>query len=197
MLPNFPLAKSLYGNHLLNYLEEQKNKYLGGVFSNIPHRQIYEGDRAVLVDPDGTERETKVQKLENSSLMDMNEIADNPTKAYEFYDKLAKMIAKSEHDLITSSIHDVTKETGNVLNYSGKIDPVQFFQMIDKLEIDFDSNGNPSSMQFVGGEQAVEAYKRLMATIENDKILKKKYTHLLAKKRAEYRDRENSRKLVD
>lgn len=92
----------------------------------------------------------------------------------------------------------VTKETGNVVNLGGKpMDSTTFLDLLDKVQVDFTSDGVPQWPSFCAGSemqaQLNEQFPKWLADPEFQSRLAK----IVERKREEFFERETCRRLVD
>ena len=92
----------------------------------------------------------------------------------------------------------MTKASGNAVDAKGQpLSPSLLFKALEKMEINFDENGRPTNLVLVLHPAQVADFKKKAAEWDKDPEYQKTFKDLMEKKRAEWRDRENSRKLVD
>ena len=70
------------------------------------------------------------------------------------------------------------------------------WDMLEKIHIDFDKNGQPRMPNMVIHPDTLERIRPKLAEWEADPAIKKRRIEILAKKKEEWRDRESNRKLV-
>ena len=89
------------------------------------------------------------------------------------------------------------KRVGNVIDNRGKPIGVEtLFSALEKIEIDFDSSGNPNMPQMISGSGAHESMVNAAKAIEESPDLKARWNRLLSTKREQWRAREANRELV-
>jgi hypothetical protein len=99
---------------------------------------------------------------------------------------------------IYAEIARVTNQVGNSLNAQGQpLSKELFLQMFEKVDMDFDENGNWNPPAIIMAPELWEAKKDEMKSWENDPDFQSKHSAIIARKKEEWRDRENRRKLVD
>jgi hypothetical protein len=90
------------------------------------------------------------------------------------------------------TIAEVTTAVGNVVDCGGKPFSWDYFlDGIEKIQIDFDDNGNPIFPTVVVGDNLFERIKHLEPTHEHEERL----SEILERKRAEFYDQKRTRRL--
>lgn len=107
----------------------------------------------------------------------------------------ADMGAKMQQSIV-SGVEAATEKVGNVITIkNGVITPEAFFEMMEKVEIDFDEQGQSQSSWFLPPETAAELHKNYQ-TWQQDPQLKAKLAELERKKKDQFRAREATRRLA-
>jgi hypothetical protein len=97
---------------------------------------------------------------------------------------------------IVDGIEAATEKVGNVVTIkNGVITPEAFIEMMEKVEIDFDEQGQSQGSWFLPPEMAVELQKNYQ-TWQQDPQLKAKIAELEREKKDQFRAREASRRLA-
>jgi hypothetical protein len=87
---------------------------------------------------------------------------------------------------------------GNVVNNGGKPFSIDsFFEVMEKIQIEFDEFGKPNMPTMVVSSEGAERAKEVIQEAENNPDVKKRMDELLAKKKEEYDAEQARRKLVD
>jgi hypothetical protein len=107
----------------------------------------------------------------------------------------ADMGAKMQ-DGILKGVEAATEKVGNVVTIkNGVITPEAFLEMMEKVEIDYDEDGQSQSSWFLPPEMAAELHKNYQ-NWQQDPQLKAKLAELEKKKKEQFRARETSRRLA-
>lgn len=102
--------------------------------------------------------------------------------------------AKHQYKVISQT----SEEVGNVVNGGGKPFSIDtFFEVMDKIQIDFDEFGNPSMPTMVVAPGGFERAKQVFAEADRDPETKKRFEEMMRKKKKEYDAEQARRKLVD
>jgi hypothetical protein len=104
------------------------------------------------------------------------------------------------HEALFRKHAEVTQRVGNAVDAQGKpFSADLYFEMLEKIQVDFDSWGRPdtSGARLVMHPDMAERVIPMMAQWENDTAFQQRYRDLMIRKRNEWRDRESNRKLVD
>ena len=95
---------------------------------------------------------------------------------------------------------EATARVGNQVDAGGApFSADLYFEMLEKLQIDFDDLGEPDTggARLVMHPDMAERVIPLMKAWEADETFQQRYRDLMLRKRDEWRDRESNRKLVD
>jgi hypothetical protein len=95
-----------------------------------------------------------------------------------------------------SELERATTEVGNVVNAGGKLEPKHFFEMMEKIHIEFDETEKPLLPSWFVGPKAMEAISRLFSELESNPEHKDRFDRIIEQKRDDWREREAARKLV-
>jgi hypothetical protein len=183
VLPDYPELKAELQKLIvarLKLLERQKAAPL----SELRPMMMHEGKAMSFTRADGS-KDKIVPKLMEATLNEkLQEAADQ--------------LATQKVQLFTKVFEEATDAIGNVVKTDGKpFDSTHLYQMIEKVQIDFDSTGRPIMPSFVVGRgEQIDQVRAVMTQIDADDVLRAKFEKLLVKKREEWRAREADRKLV-
>lgn len=195
MLPDFPKVKKSLGEFLVQKANEViKNS--SPILSQIRTSQIFEGDQHLLVRDDNSEEETDFKHLEEKLVLSHKEIENASLKV--IFEKILGMLgnlSKQQHALIFSKLEEVTESTGNVVKTKG-INPEAVLEMLEKIQIDFDSNGNPNWPTIFSHPAQKDTWKDLLKELEKEPYIKR-VEEILKKQKESWYARESLRRLVD
>lgn len=196
MLPDFLEAKKLVRLEIDKMLEKLIQHHSGRIALDIPHKPIHEGDGFITQYNEEFRHESDLKPIGSSFDINIDEIVNNPGLVFEKFDEVAMDAADQQARLIFDTLSDVTEKAGNVIRKSGKLTPDDFFEMIDKIQIDFNSDGTARMPSFYTNHELFMNMSDIFREIENSEELKKKLDVKMSMKKSEWRDRENNRKLV-
>lgn len=198
MIPDFPVEKENMMNYWMKYLSK-KHKVLLGVFGNLPAYRNHEGHKWTLDRSDGSKDSQPYHEIQAMLNLKISEIPDlSPEKLRLKLDKLAEDMARQASQSMFAEISRVTNQVGNAIDAKGQpLTKELFLQMLDNLDLDFDENGNWNPPTIVMHPDLWAAKKDEFKSWENDPEFQAKQTKIIARKRGEWHDRENRRKLVD
>lgn len=198
MLPNFKKAKKKIHKFYLEYMEMVSYQVSYPV-KEVPRLQIHEGDKIFTVDINGLVKECKIEEFKVEYTTKADEIRNNSffdnLKAYK---DVASEMAKKQFFSFFDTISKEVEKVGNVTNMKGKkITPDDFFDMLAKIQIDFDENEKAILPTIVTGPESADSFKEMFDEIEKNKIYRDKFNNIIEIKLMEYRAREGNRKLVE
>ncbi len=198
MIPDFPREKEKIMQFWNKYLIA-KNQELLGFFGTLPAHMNHEGHQWALNRADGTGDNQPYHQIEGLMTVEISEVPYlTPDKIREKLDKIADDMARQISQGMIAEVSRVTKEVGNEVNAEGQpLSQGLFLQMLEKMDLDFDENGNWNPPTIVMHPDLWEAKKEEIKSWETDDEFLSKQKEIIEKKKEEWRDRENHRKLVD
>ena len=199
MLPDYPHTKELLAEAFHERMSLALRRRLG-IFSKMKRSQLQEGARCLLTRDDGSSEVIEMKHLRASAEVqhDIREIEElDPNKITQILDTLGERMASEQVKLFLQRVDEAVREVGNIAD-SSKPFVEQFLEMMEKTDMEFESDGNPSPRQMVFGspEAATRAWNQVQR-IDTDPELRERYTNILERKRHEWRDRETARNLVE
>ena len=148
---------------------------------------------------DGYEKTTDYVQHSFEQAISHDEIVTKGPIAY--FDRLPQVA----HELLDAQKRDLfrvldetTQESGNVFDAEGKpFYPELLLEAIERIPIEFDDEGNPKLPTIIVNPAQMERFKEKLTEWESDPVLRDRYVAIMRKKKEEWLDRENNRKLVD
>lgn len=197
MLPDYPKIKERLSKVRFELMQASvKNSHLLGKIKRII---LHEGDRGIIIREDGSCIEVSLKKEEVKIKIPTEYITSgNQERISELFleatGKLRGKITKSVFDSVSESVDAV----GNTVDIKGEpLKPEHIFELFEKIQLDFDSNGNiKEGFAFYFHPDSMDIIGKVFQEISTDPNLHEKFMELLARKRMEFRDRESNRKLV-
>jgi len=197
MLPDYPEIKRRIHKSLTTRMQTICNG--PPPFSDVGRQTLFEGNRNKIVRNDGTISDSTFEEISSKISIDLDNY-ENMTfdEILNKIDQCALDMAKQQSQYLFQTIDEAVKSVGNTIDCKGEIfNPDHIFRMLDKITIDFNSDGTPNMpLLVVGAPEVGNKWIEVQETIENTPELKKIMEELIDKKRMEWLDRENSRKLV-
>ena len=199
MLPDYPKFKQLLSDAFRERMIMAKER-CSGVFSGIKKSKLHEGSRCQLFRTDGSSDEIEMQHVTASGELqhDLREIEKlAPEAIIQLLDTMGERMAFEEGRLLFKRLDEAVRSVGNVIEGPRPF-LEQFFEMLERVQMDFEPDGTPCKQQMVfGSNQAAQRAWDQVQQIERDPELKKRYDRIIEQKRQEWRDREATRNLVD
>jgi hypothetical protein len=193
MFPDFLKTKE----NLQKMLDQEMKKarlFHMGPLAVVPESMIFEGDKTVVVREDGSIDEKNLEsttvklevKFEEVEKMNHEMVLDKINRAAE---EMASKMAKLFYERLTESADEV----GNVISAGGEPFSIDlFFEMLEKIHIDFDEAGNPNELGVVVHPERLSSISRVISQAEADP----RSQAIIERKREEWYAREGNRKLV-
>lgn len=198
MIPDFPQEKEMLMQFWNKYLIA-KSRELQGFFGTLPSHMNHEGHQWEIHRADGTGDNQPYHQIEGLMTVEISEVPFlTPDKIREKLDIIAADMVRQSSQQMYAEICRVTKEFGNEVNAEGQpLTQELFLQTLEKMNFDFDENGNWNPPTIIMHPDFWEAKKDEMKSWEADDEFQSKQKKIIEKKKDEWRDRENNRKLVD
>jgi hypothetical protein len=198
MLPVFGRSRKamrdLWRQHLF------KNFHGGDpVMTGIPLRVQREGKNSSFEDAAGERQEMEYKQISAESSFKPEEGKGMSTE--EFF-KMAsepaiKMAGQASRRLF-EKLAQVTSATGQVIDAKGQpFHPKLMIEMLEKMELSFDDQGNPRLPEMYMGPDLHSSIKDKLPEWEKDETIKAAMKEVIDKKREDFREREANRRLVD
>jgi hypothetical protein len=198
MLPDFPNIKAKIIKDLNQYIRKLTSQ--DSFMSTIKAEKHFEGNKMLSIMSDGQKDETEYREFRTSTI-EINKTdvltKGGPQCLLEHAQSMAEELKQQKSKLLFETLNSITDKSGQITQGKGELTPNVLLEALDKLEIDFDENGQFEAPSLV---VSPEMYAKLQSKIpewDKDVIHRKKYDALIERKRKEWNDRESNRKLVD
>lgn len=197
MLPDIPKTKAQIGRQLrrrIRDIHRAKNPLAALGMSITQHEGLlhsYEQVGAGIVEEGFREYSVPVE-IRFDEIPDL--VGDRLIAKIETIgEELARQTSKDGFKKIEEELSKV----GNFVNAAGRpVSEEVFFEMLHKMDMSFDDNGNPD-ITFIVHPDMGEHLRRLSEEWKSDAKFNERYKELMRVKREAWLDRENHRKLVD
>ena len=196
MLPDFPKIKEKFQEEYNKYL--QKLTKQDPLFTGIKEEYLFEGNR-MSNRPETGHSESHYKKFSSELFVNTDDIIKKGFQAFiEKIQGIADAIKEDKAKSLFETVKEVTEETGNIVDAKGQpIEFESFYEMLDKIWIDFDENSNPIFPSLVMHPEMFPSFQKKFVEWESNNEYKKKMEELTEKKRKLWNDRESNRTLVD
>jgi len=199
MLPDYPKTKALWAESNRERIRRAHDAELG-VFANVQVTQLHEGGKLILVREDGSMSETPMKRVEATVELevDVRQLEELDAKDVgKMLDSMGEKLAAKKGRTFIDCIDAGVRSVGNVTDPS-KSTLEQFFEGLEKVQLEFDDRGNPPEMQYVvGSEETAQKIEEIISQIESNPTLRRRREDIIQKKKEEWRDREAARNLVE
>lgn len=193
MLPDYPSIKLKIKEKLIERIE-----YGPSILNMVKRHTLFEGNKTKIIYPDGSERFTESQTVKTP--MRISDLSQYENMSFEdilrIIDEAGLERAKQQNDFFFKTFEEIVKSVGNDINVGGKLTPEVYFEMLNRLQLDFNKDGTPKYPTFFANEKFEKLFLKVLNEIETTPELRKKLEDILSQKRDEWIDRESSRKLV-
>jgi hypothetical protein len=168
MLPDFPSTKKIVHDAHSRIMFKAMNA-ARGIFSDVRVRPIKEGTQTAIRRPGGKVADTKMHKLQVSQTIPMSAVETwTDQQVIEHYEKMGQQMGEKQARTTYEEINKVTEETGNVIDAKGALTADVFFEAIEKIWIEFDSEGKPRLPTMVIHPHQAEDWKKLGELMDAD-----------------------------
>jgi hypothetical protein len=197
MFPDFLKTKENLQKMLDQEMKKARLLHMGPL-ANVPESMIFEGDKTVVVREDGSIDEENLEsttvklevKFEEVEKMNHEMVLDKINRAAE---EMASKMAKLFYERLTES----AEEVGNVVSAGGEPFSIDlFFEMLEKIHVDFDEEGNPIQLMCPVNPKLLPSIAETISQAKADPANDRRFEAIIERKREEWRVRESNRKLV-
>lgn len=199
MLPDFPkIKKDIHKKLLIPYAKHKRASCLG-ILNQMTVIKIHEGNNSRLLRSDGTQDTARPNDISGSFSYELSDIKDMTIEdVFKKIDDATEELTTKLIDHVVSKVEAVCEETGNVLNLNNKkFTAVHYLELLEKLEIRFDCNGDPVLPDaLLGASLDPRVIEEELEKIQKDETLRKRFAEIISKKREEHNAREGNRELV-
>jgi len=197
MLPDYPAFKTELGE-ILNRMFRRRLAQHQGFVGQVAKHRVFEGDKNFLLRTKGDSETTEFEGFSVSRELSAKQIA-----TMSFLDVLkeldaaaAEMGAKTAKYFI-EGLDKTLEAAGQVESAKGaKISGELLLRMLDRIEMNFDENGNHKNLSLVIHPSNTAATAAALRELEDDPELRQRHRSLIERKREAWRVREASRRLV-
>jgi hypothetical protein len=199
MLPDFPSVKAHVESTLLRWCLAQIPQ-LAPLLGQIKSSHQHEGKRWHLSRSDKSTEETGFEMTHFEFVLTRDEMrrTDLPSLLEKLKD-MAEQMAEAQETMLFSRVSAAAEAIGNTVDAGGDIKPEHLLEMLEKIQMDFDpATGEPAKGQvFVMHPDTAAKVVPKVKAWENDPAFRAEHDRIIARKREEWRAREDRRKLVD
>ena len=197
MLPDFPIIKGK--------VQEALNRYARSlavassqVLSQIHHITHYEGNRFDGFSQEGPGEHT-YSSFEHRVVVDTSELISSGPDY--FATRMPEIIAPMTTQVETSffaTFRKAVQLSGNEVDAEGqRLTPELLLSVYGKMDLEFDEQGKPIFLTLMVNPSSYERAKACFNQIDSNPDYHGQFEALIEKKRAEWHNRESSRRLVD
>ena len=197
MLPDFIKVKDKLQKMHAYQMEQAYLSHMGPL-ANVPVSMIFEGNKTVAVREDGSVEERNLEEVTAELEVRLEEVEkmSPDTAAGKIYGVTEEMVGK----LKTSFFNEIgrsAEEVGNVVSAGGELFSIDmYFEMLEKIEIDFDEAGNPGQIICPVNPKLWTSVAKAILKAKGNPEADRRYQAIMERKREEWRARESNRKLV-
>ena len=196
MLPDFPIQKRFIASQLSKVMAARMKK---DPLVSMIHVHIMKEGSSVEIQSPGWQDHVEMSDVGFEGEVSLDDlIKEGPGIYFKQALKAAEAFIEAQHKMLLAKANEVTERSGMVFDGRGKpFSPEILLQAMERMELSFSESGEPRMPTLIVNPQLHEKIKEKMPEWEKDEDFKKRRDDLIDRKRKEWLDRENSRKLVD
>lgn len=201
MLPDYPKTKRFIREKFQKEVKKEIRK--NPLLSLLQYKEVHEGKTYCVRSMDGYIKKGVYKEISSGFKISNEEmILKGPEAIFSRVKEAADEMINQTHKDVLREMDEATKRTGNVVSAKSKtITPELVLAALDKVALDFDDCGFPimpalvvSPPDFEALQKAVPEWLLQPLAIKRYELMRK---IIIEKKRQEWIDRENNRKLVE
>ena len=197
MLPDYLKVKKQLQKMLQDRLDY---KYLSnmGPLANIPESMVFEGNQTVLIREDGSVDDRDPAVAITDIRIELSEVERlTPAMILNKIDEAAEEMARQLGKAFYEEIGRLADEGDSVVAIEANSFSIEaYFDMLERIEMDFDEAGNPDEIMAPVHPEHFPAIAEIIARAKKDPETDRRYHAIMERRREEFRVRENNRKLV-
>lgn len=198
MLPDVPKLKATLRKQIVKKVRDaamEKNAFVNSIQRIVQH----EGNRATILTQDGFRQDIKFEEV--CVCVDHIDAEGKPLGPESIIGRMSEamqQVEESKSRLLFSTIEQAIENSCNAI-VAGGYDLTQelWFQAIERIHLDFDEEEKPIYPTLVVNSSMRDKFMRKLEQWDTDPVFSEKWDALIERKREEWLDRENHRKLVD
>lgn len=195
MFPDYPEIKRKLQINFHKFVDiETQNDQLIKVFKKKP---IYEGKILEITSVNGNSESIEFQPIMLEFKIKPEDLIEKGVDAY--YSKVpevAEKMKKEKSKFLIENIGETTKRAGNIVNLN-KPTGEWYLEALENGGISFDESGHPSMPDIFVNSNDYDRIISDFSKLKSDPNIKVKIKEIIERKRREWIDKENNRKLVD
>lgn len=197
MLPDLVSLKSDIQKTLLEYVKKRAHQRLG-VFAEAPRHIVHEGERMRMTRGDGSQDDSEMKEASGQLEFKYSDVATlTPNQLIAMLDKMAEQMADKMSRHFFETLNETLDKAGQTVDGRGRpLSAELVLDAFERVQTDFDEEGNPSDFTFVAGPELQERARAAFFEIETNPVLRARRDEIIERKRLAWRDREANRKLV-
>ncbi len=197
MLPDYPESKRKLRERLFVYLRERVKQGLG-VLADVPPHCLFEGSAMVVEGSRKGNRPRPFKRLSGKAVFSSEEIATLTLPgAIARIEDMARQISEGQSEHSFRVIAEDLEEAGQGVDARGRaLTPEVFFEVLEKIQMDFDEQGRAKLPTLVVGPALAQRASETFSKIQSDPECQQRMEGILRRKKADFDVREAARDLV-
>lgn len=197
MLPEFPLLNEAFSRAVHRVLDE-RIRARQGIFGTVGRARMFEGERNIIVRPDGSDDPTVMREGRAELRISFDEMKGfGIQELLTRFEYIAEEMARQQSAYFLDTLSEGSKKAGTTIDAQGApLTPQLLLRILETIQISFTADGvaqMPTILVSPGKEESVKA---VIKELESNPELKKMHDNIFIKKREEWNAREADRILV-
>jgi hypothetical protein len=195
VLPDYPETKALFSKFFQTRMRRMTRAL--SPLGTVDARPIHEGRELQVSRSDNTYSKSKATTISTLSSISIEAIRHLTFKqAIEHHDNLIREMVVKQAGFFAERLAADLPASQSVQATGRSLTAELILELFEKMEMEFNADGTAQSLNVMGGLFTPERLKEVEEEIRKSHDLAVKFETLFQKKRAAWRDREASRKLV-
>lgn len=163
------------------------------------HHIIHEGEHYYYHTLDGRQKDGTPREHDSGFEISRDRVPEmGLTEIQDVLEKAAAEMATNMSKHLFSVLDEDIQSTGNMVDANGKqFSPQLLLDAFEKIDLEFDENGEPHYPQLIVGPDLADYIKLNMKEWEKNEEFTKRLSEIILIKKEEWYDRESDRALVD
>jgi hypothetical protein len=195
MLPDYPEIKRKL---LINFQKHmRKETQQDPLFKIVQKKPIYEGSNLEINSTDGHSEKKEFQTISAEFRIKPEDLIEKGLDAYNSkFSEVVEKMRNEQSKILIEGFEETTNRTGNIVDCKSKPMAEWYLEALE-VSISFDDFGNPNMPNLLVSSNDYERIKSDYSKLELDPNVKEKKREIIERKRRQWIDKENNRKLVD
>lgn len=179
MLIGMSNIRSKIVNGVIDYIDNIREKGMPEIKITLHH----EGDRSAIERENGVIEIIEIGEFADTITVDKKEIINENVGLFQekVFD-IGYRLGSEQANFARNIINKAVEKVGNIVEYKNVLGPEHIFEMLEKVQIDFDEKDNPIKPGFWADPNTGQKILEILKTIEDTPELLKKHDEIIEKR---------------